>query len=225
MRLLLSRSAGALLVGLIGALGCKDSSAPGGTGQLTLLLKDARGDVQAAVVTIAQVYLQGDAGRTVLRNTPVTTDLLTLAANTATLVQDAVIPAGTYSQLRFVITGAYIKVDNGDNTSGIYASWPDYAGLPPGARVKGKLRMPSLAQSGLKVILPGDALTVAGYDQKILLVDFDVSQSFGHAAGQSGQWVMHPVVTATDISTGAVGSARIDLSLGTGVTLPGGEWT
>jgi len=35
-------------------------------------------------------------------------------------------------------------------------------------------------------------------------------------------WVMHPVVTATEITTGAVGSARIDLSLGAGVVLPAG---
>jgi hypothetical protein len=222
MRRLLSRSAGVLLFGLMGVLGCRDSSAPGGTGKLTLLLKDAPGDVQAAVVTIAEVNLQGDGGKTVLLGTPVTTDLLTLAADAATLVQDAVIPAGTYSQLRFVITGAYIQVDNGDGTSRIYASSPDYAGLPPGATVTGQLQMPSLAQSGLKVTLPGGALTVVGDDQRILLVDFDVSQSFGHQAGNSGKWVMHPVVTATEITTGAFGSARIDLSLGTNVTLPPG---
>ena len=223
MRLLLPRSTGALLVGLIGVLGCNDSSAPsGGTGKLTLLLKDAPGDVLSAVVTIAEVNLQGDGGKTVLLNTPVTTNLLTLAADAATLVQDAVIPAGTYSQLRFVITGAYIEVDNGGGTSRIYASSPDYAGLPTGATVTGKLQMPSLAQSGLKVTLPGDALTVVGDDQKILLVDFDVSQSFGHQAGNSGKWVMHPVVTATEITTASVGSARIDFSLGAGVTLPTG---
>ena len=226
MRPLLSRSAGALLFALIGVLGCNDSSAPSGatgtTGTLTLLLKDAPGDVQAAVVTIDQVYLQGDGGRTVLRDTPVTTNLLTLADTSAILVQDVIVPAGTYSQLRFVISGAYIAVDNGDGTSRIYASSPDYAGLPPGATVTGHLQMPSLAQSGLKVNLPGGGLTVVGDDQRILLVDFDVSQSFGHQAGRSGMWVMHPVVTATEITTGAFGNARVDLTVGAGVTLPAG---
>jgi Domain of unknown function (DUF4382) len=222
MRLMHSRSAGALLLGLVGVLGCHDSSAPSGAGTLTLLLKDAPGDVQAAVVTIAEVSLQGDGGKTVLLDTPVTTDLLTLATDATTLVQDAVVPAGTYSQLRFVITGAYLQVDNGDGTSSVYASSPDYAGLPPDLTVTGKLQMPSLAQSGLKVTLPGDALTVVGDDQRILLVDFDVSQSFGHQAGNSGRWVMHPVVTATEITTGAVGSARVDLSLDAAVTLPAG---
>jgi hypothetical protein len=34
-------------------------------------------------------------------------------------------------------------------------------------------------------------------DDHLILVDFDASQSFGQAAGNSGQWVMHPVVQAT----------------------------
>jgi hypothetical protein len=66
--------------------------------------------------------------------------------------------------------------------------------------VTGDLQMPSFAQSGLKVNLPGDAITVEGDDQRILLVDFDVSKSFGHQAGNSGKWVMHPVITATDMT-------------------------
>jgi uncharacterized protein DUF4382 len=226
MRPLLSRSVGALLFTLIGVLGCNDSSAPSGmtgtNGKLTLLLKDAPGDIQAAVVTIDKVYLQGEGGSTVLRDTPVTTNLLTLADTSATLAQDVIVPAGTYSQLRFVISGAYIAVDNGDGTSRIYASSPDYAGLPPGSTVAGQLQMPSFAQSGLKVNLPGGAFTVVGDDQRVLVVDFDVSQSFGHQAGNSGRWVMHPVLTATEFTTGAFGDARIDLTRGAGVTLPAG---
>ena len=62
---------------------------------------------------------------------------------------------------------------------------------------------PSYAESGLKVVLNGDALEVVGA-QKVLLVDFDVEQSFGHQAGQSGQWVMHPVLTGGEIETGDV---------------------
>jgi hypothetical protein len=45
-----------------------------------------------------------------------------------------------------------------------------------------------------------------------------VSQSFGHEAGGSGAWVMHPVVKATDFAL----AGRIDatLKLAAGVTLP-----
>ena len=129
----------------------------------------------------------------------------------------ATVPAGTYSQLRFVITDAYIEVENGDGTTNIYASSPSYAGLPSGARVAGELQMPSLAQSGLKVDLPGGSIRIEG-DQRILLVDFDVAQSFGHAAGGSGRWVMHPVVHATEFV--ATGTLTATLRPAQGVTLP-----
>jgi len=220
MRFSLPRRAGALLLALIGVVACSDSNSPGGTGKLTVLLKDAPGDIQAAVVTIAQVNLQGGGGTTVLRDTPVTTDLLTLANDVQTLVDGVILPAGTYTQLRFVITGAYIQVDNGDGTSSIYASDPNYEGLPVGAVVTGDLQMPSFSTSGLKVTLPGNALTIVSDEEQTLLVDFDVSESFGHPAGNSGKWVMHPVIKATSITT--TGNAAIALSLGTGITLPGG---
>jgi hypothetical protein len=172
--------------------------------------------VKTAVVTIDEIYLQG-SGRVVLMDQPVTTDLLTLANSTAELVKDAVVPAGSYGQLRFVVSGAYIEVENGDGTTSIYATSPDYAGLPSGAQVAGTLQTPSFDQSGLKVNLPDGALHLAA-EEKILLVDFDVSQSFGHETGDSSSWVMHPVLKATDVQT--TGDAAVTLTLGESVTLP-----
>jgi hypothetical protein len=192
------------------AIGCGSSG--GGNGKVTVLLKDAPAQFQAAVVTIAEVDLIGSAGKVVLTSTPVTTDLLTLASDVAKLVEGAVIPAGPYSQLRFVITGGYVDV-----AGAIYASSPTYEGLPPGATVTGPLQMPSYAQSGLKVILP-DGFTV-GTDS-VLVVDFDVSQSFGHEAGGSGAWVMHPVVKATEAQ--ATGSIDVTLALAPEAVLPTG---
>jgi hypothetical protein len=207
-------------LGLLGlaVAACSDGMSSG-NGQLSVVLKDAPGDIKAAVVTISEINLQGSGGKLVLSSNEVTTDLLTLSTDVATLVQDATVPAGNYTQLRFVITGGYIEVDNGNGTSSIYASDPNYAGLPPGATVAGNLHMPSLGQSGLKVTLPGNKLTISSGDQKILVVDFDVSQSFGHLAGGSGQWVMHPVIKADDMS--ATGGARVAVTLDAGVTLPG----
>src|SRR5687767_2941740 len=200
----------------LGALGaCADSTGVR-PGKISILLTDAPGDVKAAVVTISEIYLQG-SGRIVLRDTQVTIDLLTLAGSTAMLVDEATVPAGTYSQLRFVVTDAYIEVENADGTTSIYASSPGYAGLPSGARVAGELQMPSFAQSGLKVDLPGGSVRIDG-DQRILLVDFDVAQSFGHAAGGSGRWVMHPVIHATDFV--ASGTLTVTLRPAQGVTLP-----
>lgn len=188
---------------LIGSTSC-DSTGPG-TGFISLELKDAPGDVVKAVVTIDQIYLQGGnegadestdpAGRIVLRDEDVTVDLLTLADETMGLVDVAEVPNGTYPQLRFVVTGAYIEVETAQGTE-IYASSPTYAGLPAGATVTGMLILPSWSSSGLKVKLPGDAIQVVG-NQTVLVVDFDVAQSFGKQPGQSGNWVMSPVIEAT----------------------------
>jgi hypothetical protein len=171
--------------------------------RVNLLLTDAPGDVLAAVVTIDRIYLQGsdaegEGGRIVLRDEDVTTDLLTLVDDTQLLVDDVEVPEATYHQLRFVISGGYIEVENDDGSTSIYASSTDYAGLPEGAVVAGQLRMPSFAQSGLKVNLPSDLLTV-GADPVWVLVDFDVSQSFGRAAGNSGAWVMSPVLQGSPV--------------------------
>ena len=225
-----SRRARRMSFALIAALGlagvavaCSDSTSNATSGKITVLLTDAPGDVKTAVVTISQIYMQGDPdaddanGRVILRDTPVTTDLLTLANSTADLVKDVTVPAGSYGQLRFVITGGYIEVENADGTTSIFASSPDYAGLPAGATVAGSLQMPSYASSGLKVKLPGGGVTIDS-DQTILLVDFDVSQSYGKEAGNAGKWVMTPVMTATNLSFS--GGLTVTLSKAPELTMP-----
>ncbi len=191
----------AAAVALVLSVAACDSATGLRTGTLSMYLTDAPGDVQVAVVTIEQIYLTGagdSADRVVLRNTPFTTDLLTLVDSLHLLIEDAEIPADTYGQLRFVISGAYLQVEGAtEGSSEIYASSPTYAALPAGAVVTGTLQMPSLAQSGLKVNLPGDALVVAADGSVSLVVDFDVAQSFGQHAGASGQWVMTPVLNGS----------------------------
>jgi hypothetical protein len=186
-------------------------------GQLTVQLTDTPGDFKAAVVTITQINLVGPAGMTVLSSTKVTTDLLTLQNSITTLVNSASVPPGTYNELDIVISGGYVEVEQAGGSSIIYASSATYEGLPAGASVGGTLRMPSFGTSGLKVNLPGgnvDVTTTA----KVLLVDFDVQQSFGQDAGNSGAWVMHPVMTATDFSLS--GSLEVTAKLASTVTLP-----
>ena len=204
------------------AIACSAASTENATsGKITVLLTDAPGDVKTAMVTISQVYLQGDgedaSGRVILRDTPITTDLLTLANSTADLAKDAVVPAGTYGQLRFVITGGYIEIENPDGTTSIFATSPTYSGLPAGATVAGALQMPSYAASGLKVNLPGGSVRIDS-EATILLVDFDVSRSYGKEAGISGKWVMSPVLTATDLSFS--GSLKVTLSKAPELTMP-----
>ena len=198
----------------------------GGEQKVTIKLTDAPGDgIEKAVVTISRVYLKGSVdgeeggegkGGVELLDEPVTTDLLTLANDATDLVKDARVPTGTYKELRFVITGAYVQVKE-DGVSRIYASSPDYAGLPEGAQVDGDLQLPSFGSSGLKVKFDKDAdvsITSEG-DQQVILVDFDVAQSFGRQAGGSGRWVMGPVIKGADLALS--GNVKVTLQPAEGV--------
>jgi Domain of unknown function (DUF4382) len=208
-----------ILVSIGMSAACGDPAGPRAPAYLTIRLHDAPGDVQAAVVTIDQIYLQGDGGRTVLRDTPVTVDLTTLTNTSTLLVDNVTVPSGEFGQLRFVISGGYLQVEGPTGASQIFASSPDYAGLPTGATVDGALQMPSFSTSGLKVNLPS-GLTLPSGSAVSLMVDFDVSQSFGHLAGSSDMWVMHPVINAAGVTMGT--TLAVTLVLGSGVTLPTG---
>jgi hypothetical protein len=110
-----------------------------------------------------------------------------------------------------VVCEAYVVTQTG----AVYAT--SGAALPSGVTSTGTLRAPSACQSGFKVKLPGGSVSLDN-DAEILSVDFDVSQSFGHQAGNSGAWVMHPVMTATDIQfTGTINGT---VTAATGVTFP-----
>jgi hypothetical protein len=204
----------------LGALGCDDDdngSEPNDlVTRVSLLLTDAPGDVQAAVVTISEIYLQGGPdGRTTLLDDPVTVNLIDLANETIELLDGVEVEQGTYDELRFVITGAYLEVET-ENGTEIFASSPNYDGLPDGATVDGELHMPSLGTSGLKVNFD-DPLTLEDGEQT-LLVDFDVSQSFGHEAGNSGRWIMHPVVKGASATQAA--TVTVSVNVASGLTLP-----
>ena len=211
-------AAAALLLGAGAA--CSDSTGAD-SGRLSIKLTDAPGDFRRAVVTIERVYLQGsddegdEDGRVILLDVPRTIDLLTLADSVDDLVTDAIVPSGTYHQLRFVISGAFIEVEQEDGSTRVYAT-PGYAAVPEGRNVSGHLQTPSFASSGLKVKLPGDQVRIEG-DQKILLVDFDVSRSFGHEAGED-RWVMHPVLEATEFV--ASGTLNVAVSRADTVAFP-----
>lgn len=200
------------------ACGSDGGSGPNGSNRVTLLLTDAPGDVQEAVVTIDQIYLQGGpGGRTVLLDTSATVALTDLANQTVELLKNVEIPEGTYNELRFVISGGYVKVEE-QGGSKIYASSPTYDGLPAGSQVGGTLQMPSLGSSGLKVDFT-EPLTFTG-GEKVMLVDFNIGQSFGKAAGNSGLWVMHPVIKGATLT--ASGGIKVILQKDPALTLPSG---
>lgn len=200
------------LAAIIPLAACDDSTSVAESGFMSLMLTDEAGDFTQAQVTIERIELIGEGGPLVLRDDPLITDLLPLSNDVAEIVEDEVVPGGTYTELRFIIPEACIGVEQEDGGEAIYAS----SGFEACGASDGALTLPSFAETGIKIPLPGGAVEVDG-DSKILLLDFDVSQSFGQEAGTSGSWVMTPVIRADDISLS--GSIVVELTAADDVDL------
>jgi hypothetical protein len=207
MRTRLPLVAGVLLLGAA----CSDGSGPE-IAHVSLALTDAPGDVENVWVEIGEVYLQGGGGRVTLLDEDAAAglgliELTQLAGSTLDLVSDVAIDAGNYGQLRFVVEGAVLETEGGEVFT-FNATHPD------GTPSTGALICPSCSETGIKVLLPGDVANLEA-GAHIIVLDFDVSQSFGHVTGGSG-WVMHPVIRGVEIEfsgtiTGTVDVARNDL--------------
>lgn len=206
-----------MLVGLLAMAaltGC-DSTDPQGTGSLSVLLTDAAGDVSQAVVKIERVELMGGSGGPlVLNDTGWMGDLTELTNDFVTLVEETAVPSGNYSQLRLIISEACIGVETD--------AGPDEVHTSPGASFVecvgdevGQLQLPSYAQTGIKVIFQGPIVVTS--EQKIVLIDFDVAQSFGKQAGNSGRWVMDPTIKGVDMTFS--GTVNVTVQLGQDVDL------
>ncbi|UCF20400.1 MAG: DUF4382 domain-containing protein [Gemmatimonadota bacterium] len=217
----------------------------GDQARLTILLTDAPGDIAEAWVEITGIYLQvregdddgngdgngngdnsgnGDGsngGRVwLLEGSAGWINLLDLAGTWMELVGDAEVPAGVYSQLRFIVGGSVLvlgEFDAEDNLTieKIYASSEqDLEDLneeigdglvpPPGTEL-GDLHCPSCSQTGFKVRFPG-GVVVLEPGENVLMVDFDVSETFGHQAGNSGRWIMHPTLLGSVVEGDGDGS-------------------
>ena len=104
------------------------------------------------------------------------TDLINVTeltdAAVALLVAGVPVEPGRYTQVRFVLGGAVLLDDYGN----VYA-YGDVE-LPPDLELTGELKCPSCGQSGIKVKVPG-GVELAEADDAGVLMDFDVSQSFG----------------------------------------------
>jgi hypothetical protein len=198
----------ALLAGmaLIGAA-CDDGSGPQ-IANVSLALTDAPGDVDSVWVEIREIYLQGTGGRVTLLAEDDAADLglieLTqLAGTTLDLVTDVAIDAGNYGQLRFVVDGAVLETEDGE-------VFTFNAAHPHGMPSTGSLTCPSCTTTGIKVLLPGDVANLEA-GAHIILLDFDVSQSFGHGTGGVG-WVMHPVIRGVEIEFSGAVTGMVDVA-------------
>ena len=195
-----------------------DSTDPQGTSRLSVLLTDAEGDVAQAVVKIDRLELVGGSGGPLLLDdSGWMGDLTDLTNEFVGLVEDVVIPNGSYAQLRVIISEACIGVDAGESVPDeVYVSQGASDVFCEGPEV-GELHMPSFAQTGIKVIFQGPIQVSGG--QKILLIDFDVAESFGKQAGGSERWVMDPTIHGIELVFSS--SVNLTVELATDVTLDG----
>lgn len=181
---------------------CTNNSSPlnpsNPSATVSVYVKDAPGNVDSVWVQVNDIVLVGDSGEVSLLDAPTGLVNLTALQDSATaLVTDKDVSPGSISQVRFVLGGAVLETTQGD----VYAMGG--ASAPDGAPTTGTLQCPSCAQSGIKVQFGNDVVMQDSVGNGILL-DFNVSQSFGHQAGKSGRWIMHPVIHGQMASPGEI---------------------
>lgn len=212
--------AGTALLALTFGTACGDDGPTGAGGdgvtRLNVQLTDAPGDVEAVWVELVRVYLQGGDGPVDLLAEPTELiEITELVGTSVLLVEDLEVASGSYGQLRFVIGDAVLEASDGT----VYVLGD--AQHPDGLVATGGLQCPSCQQSGIKVVLPGGELDLEEGDVTITL-DFDVSETFGHKAGNSGRWVMRPKMHGTWLAGEPVfgPAARGLVRLADGVEVP-----
>lgn len=216
---------------LVGTLllmtGC-DSSTTGldeeRSATLSVFLTDAPGDVANVWVEVENVILVGNGGQvSLLDEATELINLMDLRESTLLLVRDAEVDVGTYGQIRFLIGGAVLETTDGQ----VFVRGG--AEHPLGLASTGNLQCPSCSQTGIKVRIPSGVEIEEGANG--LLLDFDITQSFGRQAGQSGMWVMRPTIQGVlappaELEQGEFGmmiEGSVLLGLGSGdlpITLP-----
>ncbi len=176
-------------IGLSSLAACGDSNSNASTtGTLSVRLTDAPIDnVQSAQVWISKVYLIGGAdtvsSRITITSTPQQFELLSLQNGVTAALGSAVIPVGSYTQMRFVVDSA--KVTLKAPLTFADGSFSKMLVVPSGMQTGVKINFQSAVQ-----VTPGETILVA---------DFDVSRSFvftGVKTAPTGA-IFKPVLNAT----------------------------
>jgi hypothetical protein len=209
----------ALCLGAVLA-GCQDSLGPLGGGRVSVLLTDAPGDVDKVWIKIDGLKLIGDESGEL--DLPGDFDEMILVSelvgHARRIVDDANVELDSFHQLRLLLGGVVLVTKDGK----VYAT--EGADLPDGVSDEnvGPLTCPSCSQSGWKIVLTGGDPEVEAGEEVTIVIDFDVAQSFGKQAGNSGRWVMRPVIHATRVAMANAGTSSISgtVALAQGVTVP-----
>jgi hypothetical protein len=179
----------------LGLAACEDSTTPRNGARVSVFLTDAPGDVESVWIRINGLTLVGDQKGDI--DLPGDfNDLIEvseLVGRTQQLVKDAPVEVDTFRQLRLMLGDAVLVTKQGR----VFATAG--AELPAGVAGDdvGVLHCPSCTQTGIKLVFNGPRPEIEEGENVNILIDFDISQSFGRQAGNSGRWVMRPVVHAT----------------------------
>lgn len=198
-------------VAAFGTVACDGGTSPDGQSTLSVQLTDQpAADLSEAWVEITRIVLQGTAGGfTLYDGPPVQLDLLELGSETEDLVVNKTIPSGAYAQLWLYVGAAHAVTTTGEVYSTDGSVPPTRSGQPDGV-----LECPSCGETGIKVNLPEGGLQLQN-ESKILMLDFDAAESYGRKAGESGVWVLDPLITSSELeASGSVeGSVSADVSI------------
>lgn len=189
-----------LIVGLVAWTGCDSSGVTppeenGGNGeeggQVRILLTDAPADLAEANVTVQRVEaVPSDGSPIVLTDRDTTLNLLELQNGVTATLADTTLPAGTYSQLRFIVADtATVTLTDGSVMD---------------------LKVPSGAETGIKINLPSFEVA-SGQDMVEITLDFSVEDSFVRA-GRSGKYIFKPVVKAEEVEVNGEAADLLEMS-------------
>ena len=181
------------------------------TSTIMVRLTDAPGDYDEVNIEVLDVRIKAanddnndDQGWVSIGNIkPGVYDLLKLTAGVNVLIAENSVASGYVGQMRLIL---------GDNNTVV----KDGVTYP--------LKTPSAQQSGLKLKINQTLLPGAIYE---FLLDFNVANSIVHEAGQSGKYLLHPVINisttaASGVIKGKVSPAllgyRVEVSVIAGIT-------
>ncbi len=206
--------AGTAAIALLGLPGCGGGGGGSGT-MMSLSVADAPVDgAEKVVVEFSGVELIPDAGApvTITFAAPRTIDLLNESGTASALLFSQPIPAGTYGQIRLLVTA-----DGDPSNSYIVLSDGSMHGL----------MVPSGAQTGLKLV---SGFTVPSSGVVDYTIDFDLRQAIVCAPGQAPACFLKPVERLVDNTTvgniqGQVANTLIPAGCTPGVYLYAGTVT
>jgi hypothetical protein len=194
---------------------CEDINGTGeNSGRMYLSITDApidKYDITGVFITVTEVQIHkgGENWMTIEEfDGPVTYNLLELTHGISELMAVAELPAGVYTQIRFMLDAPQ-NMGQGQHTNpGCYLEFADGTTKP--------LFVPSGGQTGYKAI---GQFTIPVNGEVHVTADFDVRKSVV-VAGNSGRFILKPTIRlVVDDQAGSISGSVVNLDEGLGAVI------